>query len=336
MVARKIRSSIPPKKTSIIRPRKLQPGDTISIVAPASPPLTPEVFDIAREKLESAGFKVQISTLAKKRLGFLAGSDSDRLKDFNRALSNPKVRALLCVRGGHGCLRLVDSIDLGAFRRDPKLIIGLSDVTTLHCLFNSQLNASTLHGPVAQGLTQPDCPPFTWHSFIQSISAEREPPVSICEGYADYDKTVYSLKRGVATGRLVGGNLTILTSLLGTKLFPALDGKILFLEDIGEMPFRIDRCLTRLVQSGVLNKVAGFALGLFKDCEYRPFKEGDLVEYKQTLRDVFKDRLSPLGKPIVVGLPFGHTPHNASIPTLALATLDGNKRDLILEESPFS
>lgn len=333
MVARKIRSSIPPKNSKIIVPHRLEPGDTIAIVAPASPPLHPSVFDTAREKLESAGFKVQISPIAKKRLGFLAGSDAERLRDFNRAITSPKVRAILCVRGGHGCFRIANAIDLAALKRDPKLIIGLSDITVIHSLLTSQLNMSSLHGPVAQGLAQEDCPPFTWQSFLRSISSNGTHTGSICDGYPDYSSTVYSLKRGKATGRLVGGNLTILTSLIGTKYFPNLDGKILFFEEIGEMPFRIDRCLTRLRMSGCLDKVAGFALGLFKDCEYRPFKDGDYVEYKQTLRDVFKDRLAPLGKPMVVGLPFGHTPTNVSLSTLSLATLDANKGDLIIEDA---
>jgi muramoyltetrapeptide carboxypeptidase len=127
--------------------------------------------------------------------------------------------------------------------------------------------------------------------------------------------------------------LAVLCSLIGTPFFPSLANKILFFEDIGETPFRIDRNLTHLLSLGLLNSVAGFALGLFKDCAYRPPKPGETIEYRQDLKDVITERLRPLGKPIVMGLPFGHVPFNATVPLGALATLDGTKGDLIIEES---
>jgi muramoyltetrapeptide carboxypeptidase len=290
------------------------------------------VIDRVKSSLQREGFRVQVSVKARKRLGYLAGSDVERLSDFNNAIRSKRVRAILCIRGGYGTLRIVDRIDLQALKKNPKIIIGCSDITTIHSLLASRLNMASFHGPVAQGLCEADCPSFTWNSFLQRITGAPEAIGSITSGYDHYASTVYSLKGGRITAPLIGGNLAVLTSLLGTPYFPDLRGKILFLEEIGEMPFRIDRSLTRLIMSGALNGVVGFALGLFKDCEYRPPKEGEIVEYKQKLRDVFIEKLLPFGKPIVVGLPFGHLPHNATLPLLAKATLDGRRGDLILEE----
>lgn len=332
MVARRNHSSIPPKSTKPLRPRKLEAGDTIALVAPASPPLSLDVVDTIKKSIEEKGFKVQVTAKARKRLGYLAGSDEIRIADLNNAILSPKVRGILCIRGGYGTLRIIDKIDLKALKRDPKVIIGCSDITTIHSLLTSQINMVSFHGPVAQGLYDSNCPEFTWNSLLHQITGSHKAIGSICSEYDDYPKTVYSLKKGRVTAPLIGGNLAVLTSLLGTPYFPDLRGKILFLEEIGEMPFRIDRSLTRLIMSGALNKVAGFALGLFKDCEYRPPKEGELVEFKQKLRDVFIEKLLPFGKPIVVGLPFGHLPHNATLPILTKATLDGQLGDLFIEE----
>jgi muramoyltetrapeptide carboxypeptidase len=332
MVARRNLSSIPPKKTKLLRPQKIEPGDTIALIAPASPPLSLNVIDTVKNSLEQKGFRVQVTTRARKRLGYLAGTDSERLADFNNAIRSKKVRGILCIRGGYGTLRIVDKIDLKALKDDPKVIIGCSDITTIHSQLATRLNMVSFHGPVAQGLYDAECPLFTWNSFIHQITGTPKAIGSISLGYEHYGSTVYSLRKGRVTAPLIGGNLAVLTSLLGTPYFPDLRGKILFLEEIGEMPFRIDRSLTRLIMSGALDKVAGFALGLFKDCEYRPPKEGEIVEYKQKLRDVFAEKLLPFKKPVVVGLPFGHLPHNATLPILTKATLDGQQGDLILEE----
>jgi muramoyltetrapeptide carboxypeptidase len=214
----------------------------------------------------------------------------------------------------------------------PKILLGCSDITTLHCL--NLLNGGTIsfHGPMPQSLVEPECPDFTWQKLLSALRGDGSALGSLSEGYPHASETVQSLRKGRVTARLVGGNLTVMGSLIGTPYFPSLDGNIFFFEDIGETPFRIDRCLTQMLNVGLLQSAAGFALGLFKDCEYRPSKPGEPVEYRQSLKDVIIDRLAPLGKPIVMGLPFGHVPFNATIPVGGLATLDGGKGTLMIEE----
>jgi muramoyltetrapeptide carboxypeptidase len=275
---------------------------------------------------------VQIGRNAGKRHGFLAGSDAQRAADLNTALRSRSTRAILCIRGGYGLSRILDRIDFGALARNPKIIVGCSDITALLCGAAVFSKSRSFHGPMPSALTDPECPEFTWRRLLDTLSGAPASQGSLLSEYPDKSATVIPIRKGKVTAPLIGGNLAVLCSLIGTPFFPSLTGKILFFEDIGETPFRIDRNLTHLLSLGLLDSVAGFALGLFKDCAYRPPKPGDRIEYRQDLRDVIIERLRPLGKPIVMGLPFGHLPYNATVPLGALATLDGNKGDLILEE----
>jgi muramoyltetrapeptide carboxypeptidase len=172
-------------------------------------------------------------------------------------------------------------------------------------------------------------PEYTMTSLLHRLSGGDSSAGSILLGYPHAKQSVDVLYRGRATGRLIGGNLSILLSLLGTRFLPSFDGSILCLEDVNEPPFRIDRALTQLLNLGLLQSVQGFALGIFEGCAYR----AEEAVRKQTLRDVILDRLKPLKKPIVMGLPFGHVPYNTTLPFGALATLDAHRGDLILEES---
>jgi muramoyltetrapeptide carboxypeptidase len=235
---------------------------------------------------------------------------------------------VLCVRGGYGSGRIIKSIDFKKLQATPKVFVGSSDLTTIlnGCLLHAGLTA--FHGPTMQSLSDRSLPEFTLNSWIRQISGDTEALGSIKKGCPTDKLQVEVLQTGTASGRLIGGNLAVLLSSLGTPFFPSLDDSILFLEDIGETPFRIDRNLTHLLNIGALNKVQGFALGVFEKCAYRP---DDAVK-KQSLRDVVIDRLVPLGKPVVLGLPFGHTAYNATLPMGTTVTLDGENGDLLIEE----
>jgi muramoyltetrapeptide carboxypeptidase len=323
----------PRRLGSLRKPPRLECGDTLALIAPSSPPLLPAVIDEAKEHFERLGYKVQVGQHARQRHGFLAGSDSDRAKDLNAAISSRSIRAILCIRGGYGLGRILGRIDFGKLACNPKIIVGCSDVTALLCGAAIFGKTRAFHGPMPSSLVDPECPEFTWNSFLGTLSGAPTSQGSLVSGHSDARSTVISIRRGRVTAPLIGGNLAVLCSLIGTPFFPSLANKILFFEDIGETPFRIDRNLTHLLSLGLLNSVAGFALGLFKDCAYRPPKPGETIEYRQDLKDVITERLRPLGKPIVMGLPFGHVPFNATVPLGALATLDGTKGDLIIEES---
>jgi muramoyltetrapeptide carboxypeptidase len=316
---------IVPKLT---KPPRLKSGDKVAIIAPGSPPDFPDVIEKSEKLLHDAGFEVVLGEHVRDRNGFIAGSDDNRLKDLSNAITSEDITAIFCVRGGYGTGRIAMRTPFEALKKNPKIILGSSDLTNL--LNGSCLDGEivSFHGPTLQSLVADDCSDYTKRSFIQTIRGDQSSLGSILKEYQPATP-IESLHPGRVTGRLIGGNLSILLSSLGTKLFPSFDDSILFLEDVSEAPFRIDRHLTHLLNIGALDKVKGFALGLFHNCAYPP----QLAATKQSLRDVVVDRLASLGKPLVMGLPFGHTPINATLPVGALATLDANAGDLIIEES---
>jgi muramoyltetrapeptide carboxypeptidase len=316
---------------NLCKPLRLQRGDSVLVIAPASPPSSQDVVARASAYLTDAGFQVVIGAHARERNGFLAGLDSQRLADISEAFASPVVRAVFCLRGGYGSGRILNAIPFQELNKHPKIFVGSSDLTSILCGCALDGQVISFHGPTLESLLGDSCQKFTSTSLMQMITGQPGAVGSIRNGY-QCTIPVESLSPGVATGRLVGGNLTLLASLIGTRFFPCLDDSILFLEDVAEAPYRIDRLLTQLLNIGALQRVRGFALGLFERCEYGP----NDAPNRQSLRDVMVERLAPLGKPIVVGLPFGHTPFNATIPVGALATLNADVADLIIEEMPVA
>ncbi len=314
---------------NLIKPPRLELGDTIGIVAPASPPCDPGVIDRAVVVLEQLGFKIKLAPHARARLGFLAGTDRDRAADLMKMFTDRKVKAILCVRGGYGTSRLLALLDYGLIRQTPKIFVGHSDVTALLCTLRTRANLVTFHGPMLAGaFAKANLPAFTTESFLRTVT-RHEAPGSICHGYNR--RTVTVLHDGVASGELVGGNLSVLCTLIGTPYQPVFKDRILFLEDVDEPPYRVDRLLTHLLNAGLLQQVAAVAVGLNANCVDRTARHAN--EYRQTLEDVLKDRLLQLGVPVVIGLPFGHVPYNATVPIGVRATLDGLSGDLILTEA---
>lgn len=311
-----------------VKPRRLEPGDVIGIVAPASPPPQPEEIDLAIARIQELGFKPKLAQHARARLGFLAGPDRDRAADLMRMFTERKVKAILCVRGGYGTARLLPLLDYQMIRRNPKIFVGHSDVTALLCALQSNAGLVTFHGPMLTGtFARPNLTSFTLHSFMRTLTTPAAPG-SICQGYNG--RTVDVLREGVAHGVLIGGNLSVLCTLVGTRYQPVFKNRILFFEDVGEPPYKFDRMLTHLLNSGLLQQVAGVAVGLNRRC--RDPRRHKTKEYRQTLYDVLRERLVPLNVPVVAGLPFGHTRFNATIPVGIQATLDATKGDLVVTE----
>ena len=312
----------------LIRPKRLQPGDTIGIIAPASAPPDPTNLDRAVAALEKLGFKVKLAPKVRKRLGFLAGSDRERAGDLMGLFADRRVSAILCVRGGYGAARLLPLLDYRAIRVNAKIFAGYSDITSLHCAFLTKANLISFHGPMLNSdFVYADVLRFTFQSFLRILTLTTA-SAGISQGY--WRKTVRVLRRGIARGQLIGGNLTLLCTTIGTPWQPPFRGRILFLEDLSEQPYRFDRMLTYLLNCGLLQQVAGIAIGINQDCE--DLKAKRAREYRQTLADVFRDRLLPLKIPVVTGLPFGHVPHNATLPVGLRATLDGDQGELLLTE----
>jgi muramoyltetrapeptide carboxypeptidase len=312
-----------------ITPERLSPGDVVGIVAPASPPLDSTAIDRSVEFLERIGYKPRLAPNVRQRRGFLAGSDRDRAADLMKIFADRQVKAVLCIRGGYGTGRLLPLLDYGLIRRNPKIFIGYSDITSLHCALLKFSNLVSFHGPMLQpDFIKKDLPDFTLQSFIRTVTLA-EAPGSISKGCRK--KTSRVLKPGRAEGPLVGGNLSLLCSLLGTPWQPSFKNRILFLEDLDEVPYRFDRMLTQLLNAGMLQQVAGVAIAVNMNCQ-DPRAVRTSKEYRQSLEDVLKERLLPLGVPVICGLPFGHIRMNATLPIGVRATLDGKKGDLLVTE----
>jgi len=309
-------------------PECLNHGDTVGIVAPASPPPDPKNIDRSVAALEHLGFKLRLAANVRRRRGFLAGSDRDRAADLMRMFADRKIKAIICVRGGYGASRLLPRLDFRVIRANPKIFIGYSDITSLHCAFLVKANLVSFHGPMLNSdFIKKDLPDFTLQGFLRTLMRPSAPG-SICRGYRK--KTVTILRRGVASGRLIGGNLTLLCATLATPWQPSFRNAILFFEDLDEVPYRFDRMLTQLLNAGFLQQVAGIAIGINAGC--KDPKARYSREYRQTLEDVFRERLLPLNVPIVAGLPFGHIPLNATLPVGVRVTLDARKGDLVITQ----
>ncbi len=313
----------------LLKPERLCFGDTVGLIAPASPPPDPQAVDRAAAALEQFGFKPKLGKNVRARHGFLAGGDRERAADLMAMFTDKKVKALVCLRGGYGAARLLDRLDYDVIRRHPKILAGYSDVTSLHFALAKTVNLVSFHAPMWNSeMGHPKTPEFTRHSFFRTVM-EAQPAGGICDGYDQ--KKISVLRGGFAEGRLVGGNLSLICASLGTPFQPSFKGKILFFEDVSEKPFRLDRMLTQLLNAGILEHVAGVAVGTNKSCDDPAAKPGG--EYRQSAAEVVKERLASLRVPVVTGLPFGHVDFNATLPVGVMAKLDGTRGDLIITEA---
>lgn len=305
-------------------------GMKVGIVAPASPVSRTE-WQRVKSSLEAIGFTLvydEAQLLDNKH--FLAGSDATRVAALHRLFQDPEVGIIWCVRGGYGTMRLLDGLDYDLIRRNPKILIGFSDITALLHAIWQRTGLITFHGPVGTS----EFTAYTQREMSHQLMSGRVPhtialPAIVEQSmYRAAQHTEYQaqvLAPGMATGRLIGGNLTLMASLLGTPYDVDYRGKILLLEEVGEAPYRIDRLLTQLRLAGKLDEVAGIGLGVFKDCSNRQ-KSGELLQ-------VLRDRLGDLGVPVVYGLAFGHVANNFTFPIGVAARLDAQALTLTLLES---
>jgi muramoyltetrapeptide carboxypeptidase len=314
----------------IIKPKKLNKGDTIGLITPASA-LTRAAFEKAIENLEGFGFKVKYSENMRVRKGFLAGTDKQRLQDLHTMFEDSEVSGVVCARGGYGSGRLLPNIDYNLIKRNPKVFIGYSDITALLYGIHAKTGLVCFHGPVGASSYSD----FTSDQF-QNVLMKGKNKVTIerPKAWDDLDDQAYKLLKinsGIASGTLVGGNLSLIVSLMGTPYDIDYTDKIVFIEDVGESPYRIDRMLTQLLNSEKLKTAKGIALGVFIDCETKP----DDPDFSQSLslREVLEDRFSNLGIPVIYGLPFGHINDNATLPFGVQAELNVDKAKLTLLEN---
>jgi muramoyltetrapeptide carboxypeptidase len=314
----------------LLRPRRLAPGQTIGIVAPSAAPNEPERIRFAIDTVESRGFKVKPGAHLYDREGYLAGADAARAADLNAMFADDGVDAIWCVRGGYGASRILPALDYALMQQKPKALIGYSDITALHMAIHRHAGLVTFHGPVAFRAFTPyslgELKRVLWTGETP-VRLGGPPPFDRTEGRVDWENRVATLVPGKARGRLLGGNLCLMSHLCGTPYFPDLRGAILFLEDVEEAYYRIDRMLTQLWLSGALAGVAGVAFGKFTNCNSSPF-----FLQNRPLDDILAERCRALGVPAVSGIMVGHIEDQTTLPVGCLAELDADAGTLTLLE----
>jgi len=297
-----------------LQPKRLQIGDAVALVSPAGPVAETRV-EAAVKVLTDWGLRPRVYPHALGKYSFYAGSDEQRAADLNDALADPEIRAVICNRGGYGVQRIIEHLDFDAVRRDPKLVLGFSDITALHAALWCNARLASIHGPVAAQLERGG---LTNSSVKHALMGAE--PVLVKANPAE--ATVNVRGQGVAHGILLGGNLSMLSTSIGTPFMPDLSGAILLIEDVGEAAYRVDRMLTHLRNCGILQQLAGVAVG--------QFSEPVGMVSQVSLAQVLNERLGDLGIPILGGLSIGHGDPNIAVPLGTQATLDADKGTLLV------
>ena len=308
-------TSSPPRR---LLPVPLAKGDTIGLVSPSSAFEDSFSLQLAREAMEALGFVVKTGAHYGDRRGHLAGSDADRAGDLNAMFADRSVKAIVCTRGGSGAARLLPLLDYAAIQRNPKVLLGYSDITALHCAIQARTGLVTFHGPIGSG---------SWNRFnvqqFQRVLLDRElveyrNKLEQGDELVPRQNRIVTIRGGRARGQLVGGNLTVLTALAGSPYLPDFTGKILFLEDVGEAPYRIDRMFSTLKLMGALDRIAGLVFGECTDC-----KPGDGYG-SLTLEQILDDHVRPLGIPAYRGAMIGHIREQFIVPVGGDVELDAD------------
>jgi len=315
----------------VIKPRRLQTGMRVGVVAPASPTEDNERTRFALDIVRSLGFEVVEGDHLYRRTQYLAGTDRERASDLMAMFADTSVDAIFCLRGGYGASRILPLLDYDLIRRNPKALIGYSDITALLNAIFLKTGLIGFHGPVANQ-TFSD---YSLEAFDKVLFAAQAPvvigaapPFETARGRAEEENRITVFKAGKSQGRLIGGNLSLVTALMGTPFEPDFRDKILVLEDVGEAPYRIDRMLTQLWLAGRLQQAAGIAFGKFTDAKS--------CGNSFSIEDVIAQRCADLDVPVVRGFMIGHIQDQTLVPIGARAELDGDLGRLRLLEAAVS
>jgi muramoyltetrapeptide carboxypeptidase len=311
----------------IIKPKALKAGDTIGLVTPASP-ITPEQLEKAVKNIEALGFKVVYNEKrVLSKYGYLAGEDLFRADDLNLMFNNPEIDGIWCVRGGYGTARILGMLNYKVIKEHPKVLIGYSDITALLQAIFKHTGLVCFHGPAAAS-------EFTEYTKRHVKAVLMNPQKTYEIDYAvenlDNESTEFQpivIQEGIAEGRLIGGNLTLVTSLIGTRYDINYDNRLVFLEDIGEQPYRIDRMITQLLLAGKFQRARGVILGVFLDCEAKKGSQS------LSLRETLLDRFQYFKVPVIYGMSFGHIANQFTFPLGINARLNTENKSVTLLES---
>jgi len=298
--------------TGLILPKAINWNSTLGLVAPASPIYDPSQFDEMISDLKELGFNLKLGKHVQDQYGYLAGTDKDRAEDLMSMFKDSEVDAILCIRGGWGCNRIIDLLDYKVIKENPKPLIGFSDITSLHNAILSKTGLVSFHGPVGKS----EWNTFTKKSFEQVLINKKREVYELDELQVD----AFTINSGTAEGPLLGGNLSVLVAMLGSDYLPNFENAILFLEDVGEDVYRLDRMLTQLKLNGILDQISGFIFGKCTNC--------DAGSNSLTLPQLLNDLIKPLDVPAFYGAMISHEELNVTIPV-------GIRARMVAEEMKF-
>ncbi len=307
-----------------VKPQRLKPKDVIGIISPASSPDEFLRVEKGVKYLESLGYRVKVGKNVGKNHGYLAGTDEERVEDLHSMFKDKNVKAVFTVRGGYGAFRLLDKIDYRIIKSYPKIFVGYSEITSLQMAFFEKTGLVTFAGPMVGVDFYDEVRPYTTENFWAMITSNKK----IGKLTFPEDQKLPSLNKGNASGRIVGGNLAVFAALLGTEYFPNLTGKILMIEDIGELPYRIDRILNQLRLAGAFKKIKGIILGRFVDCN-----EHDPAKKTLSLGEVIQHYVGAVKVPSVYTFPHGHIKDFLTVPFGIKVNLNATKGTIEFAEA---
>ena len=313
-------------RRSPARPKRLAAGDTVGLVVPASAAPTMDDIAFAKDQLEAIGLKVTLGKHVYDRWGYFGGHDRDRAADINAFFADDTIAGVVCYTGGWGSTRVLPYLDYDLIARKPKVLIGYSDITALINAVYKRSNVVTFHGPVGASTFEP----YTLENFRRGVMTATPagllaPPSKRPNELVDRMNRVVRLAPGKASGRLVGGNLTMVSSVMGTPFEIDTAGVVVFLEDTHEEPYRVDRMLTQLALGGKFNGIAAFLWGRCTDCE----PKGSSF----SLEEILRDRFATVGVPALSGLSFGHIEQKLTLPIGVMATIDADAGTVTIDEA---
>ena len=302
-----------------VKPARLKAGDIVGLVAPANATFNSIDLDIARESLEALGLKVVVGKHLRDRHGYLAGEDRDRAADINGFFQDRSVAAVLPIRGGWGSARLLPFLDYDAIRRNPKVVVGYSDVTALLVSLHARTGLTTFHGP--NGMGRWDAYSLEYFRRVlfdgEAVTFANTPRNSDNNVLTPTQNRIRTITPGATRGRLIGGNLSVLAAITGSPYMPEWDNAVLFLEDVGEAIYRVDRMLTTLKLAGILGRIKGFVFGTCSECG-----PGDGGFGALTFEELWADHIAPLKVPAWAGAMIGHGMPQWTLPVGAEVEID--------------
>lgn len=299
-----------------LKPKKLQKGDLIGIISPASSAEDSNLINKGTRYIESLGYRVELGKNIRKSRGYLAGTDEERVQDIHQMFKAKNIKAVFCLRGGYGAFRLLDKINYKLIRNNPKIFVGFSEITSLQMAFLKKANLITFAGPMVVPNFSKDVSPYTEENFWRLITSNKK----IGRLKFPNSEKLPNINRGNVTGQLIGGNLAVFVSLIGSQFLPILKDKILLLEDVSEFPYKIDRMMNQLKLNQIFKKIKGIILGRFVDC-----LEHDPTKKTLTLSEVMEDYLRGIKVPTIYTFPHGHIKDMLTLPMGVKVKLNATK-----------